>query len=73
MNPKNSVTKNDVKKQNVIHLDDILNMIKKIDDGLSKAQIAREYGMNETTVWTITSNANGYKEKGKVASVTFSM
>jgi hypothetical protein len=62
----------DKKKRRVITLDTKLDLIKRFDNGQSKASISRELGLNESTVRLILSKSNEYKE-GKVASISFSI
>jgi transposase-like protein len=61
------------KKCKVITLDTKLNIIKRLDNGQSKASISRALGLNESTVRLILSKSNEHKEQGKVASTSFSI
>jgi hypothetical protein len=63
----------DKKKRKVITLDTKLDIIKRFDDGQSKASISRALGLSESTVRLIVSKSNEYKEQGKVASASFSI
>jgi DNA invertase Pin-like site-specific DNA recombinase len=63
----------DKKKRKVITLDMKLDIIKRFDNGQSKASISRVLGLNESTVRLILSKSNEYKEQGKVASTSFSI
>jgi hypothetical protein len=63
----------DKNKRKVITLDTKLDIIKRFDNGQSKASIIRALGLNESTVRLILSKSNEYKEQGKVASTSFSM
>jgi hypothetical protein len=58
----------DNKKRKIITLDMNLDIIKRFDNGHSKASISRALGLNESTVRLILSKFNEYKEQGKVAS-----
>jgi hypothetical protein len=58
----------DNKKRKIITLDMNLDIIKRFDNGHSKASICRALGLNESTVLLIVSKFNEYKEQGKVAS-----
>jgi hypothetical protein len=61
------------KKRKVITLDTKLDVIKRFDNGQSKASTSRALGLNESTVRLILSKSNEYKEEGKVASTSFSI
>jgi hypothetical protein len=61
------------KKRKVITLDSKLDIIKRFDNGQSKASISRALGLNESTVRLILSKSNEYKEQGKAASTSFSI
>jgi DNA invertase Pin-like site-specific DNA recombinase len=61
----------DRKKRKVIILDTKLDIIKRFDNGHSKASIGRALGLNGSTVRLIVSKSNEYKEQGKVASTSF--
>jgi hypothetical protein len=63
----------DKKKRKVITLDTELDIIKRFDNGQSKASISRALGLNGSTVRLILSKSNEYKEQGKVASTSFSI
>jgi hypothetical protein len=63
----------DKKKRKVITLDTKLDIIKRFDNGQSKASICRALGLNGSTVRLIVSKSNEYKEQGKVASTPFSI
>jgi transposase-like protein len=63
----------DKKKRKVITLDTKLDIIKRFDNGQSKASISRALGLNESTVRLIVSKSDEYKEQGKVASTSFSI
>jgi hypothetical protein len=63
----------DKKKRNVITLDTKLDIIKRFDNGQSKASISRALGLNESTVRLILSKSNKYKQQGNVASTSFSI
>jgi hypothetical protein len=63
----------DKKKLKVITLGTKLDIIKRFDNGQSKASIGRELGLSESTVRLIVSKCNEYKEQGKVASTYFSI
>jgi hypothetical protein len=63
----------DKKKRKVITLDTKLDIIKRFDDGQSKASISRALGLNESMVGLILSKSNEYKEQGKAASTSFSI
>jgi hypothetical protein len=63
----------DKKKRKVITLDMKLDIIKRFDNGQSKASISRALGLSESTVRLILSKSNEYKEEGKVASTSFSI
>jgi hypothetical protein len=63
----------DKKKRKVITLDKKLGIIKRFDNGQSKASIGRALGLNGSTVRLIVSKSNEYKEQGKVASTTFTI
>jgi hypothetical protein len=54
-------------------LDTKLDIIKRFDNGHSKASISRALGLNESTVRLILSKSNEYKEQGKVASTSSSI
>jgi hypothetical protein len=63
----------DKKKCKVITLDTKLDIIKRFDNGQSKASISRALGLNESTVQLILSKSNEYKEQVKAASTSFSI
>jgi hypothetical protein len=63
----------DKKKRKVFTLVMKLDIIKRFDDGQSKASISGALGLNESTVRLILSKSNEYKEQGKVASTSFSI
>jgi transposase-like protein len=63
----------DRKKRKVITLDMKFDIIKRFDNGQSKASICRALGLNESTVRLIVSKSNEYKEQGKVASTSLSI
>jgi hypothetical protein len=63
----------DKKKRKVIALDTKLDIIKRFDNGQSKASISRALGLNGSAVRLIVSKCNEYKEQGKVASTYFSV
>jgi DNA invertase Pin-like site-specific DNA recombinase len=63
----------DKKKRKVIALDTKLDIIKRFDNGQSKASISRALGLNGSTVRLILSKSNEYKEQGKVASTSSSI
>jgi hypothetical protein len=63
----------DKKKHKVITLDTKLDIIKRFDNGQSKASISRALGLSGSTVRLIVSKSNEYKEQGKVASKAFSI
>jgi hypothetical protein len=63
----------DKKKRKVITLDTKLDIIKRFDNGQSKASISRALGLNGSTVRLIVSKCNEYKEQGKVTSTSFSI
>jgi DNA invertase Pin-like site-specific DNA recombinase len=52
----------DKKKRKVTTLDTKLDIIKRFDNGQSKASIGRALGLNESTVRLILSKSNEYKE-----------
>jgi transposase-like protein len=58
------------KKRRVINLEDKLHMINKYEAGITKAKIAREYGLNESTVRHILDHAANYKQLGRSASTS---
>jgi transposase-like protein len=60
------------KKRKVITLDTKFDIIKRFDNGQSKASISRALGLNESTVRLILSKFDEYKEQLKVASTSFS-
>jgi hypothetical protein len=60
------------KKREVMTLDMKLGIIKRFDNGQSKAGISRALGLSESTVRLIPSKCNEYKEQGKVAPTSFS-
>jgi hypothetical protein len=62
----------DKKKREVITLDTKLDIIKRFDNGQSKASTSRALGLNESTVRLILSKSNEYKEQSKVAPTSFS-
>jgi hypothetical protein len=62
----------DKKKCKVITLDTNLDIIKRFDNGQSKASISRALGLSESTVRLIVSKCNEYKKQGKVASTSSS-
>jgi predicted transcriptional regulator len=45
-------------------------MINKYEAGITKAKIAREYGLNESTVRHILDHAANYKQLGQSASTS---
>jgi hypothetical protein len=61
------------KKRKVITLDSKLDIIKRFDNGQSKASISRALGLSGSTVRLIVSRSDEYKEPGKVASTFFSI
>jgi hypothetical protein len=61
------------KKRKVITLDTKPDIIKRFDNGQSKAGISRALRLNESTVRLILSKSNEYKDQGKVASTSFSI
>jgi hypothetical protein len=61
----------DKKKRKVITLGTKLDIIKRFDNGQSKASISRALGLSESTVRLILSKCNEYKELGKAASASF--
>jgi hypothetical protein len=61
----------DKKKLKVITLDTKLDIIKRFDNGQSKASMSRALGLNESKVRLIVYRCNEYKEQGKVASTSF--
>jgi hypothetical protein len=63
----------DKKKHKVITLDTKLDIIKRFDNGQSKASTSRSLGLNQSTVRLILSKSNEYKEQGKVTSTSFSI
>jgi hypothetical protein len=63
----------DKKKRKVITLDTKLDIIKRFDNGQSKASIGRALGLSGSAVRLIVSKCNEYKEQGKVASTSFSI
>jgi hypothetical protein len=63
----------DKKKRKVITLNTKLGIIKRFDNGQSKASISRALGFNESTVRLILSKSSEYKEEGKVASTSLSI
>jgi hypothetical protein len=63
----------DKKKRKVITLDKKLDIIKRFDNGQSKASISRALGLSGSTVRLILSKSNEYKEQGKAASTSFSI
>jgi transposase-like protein len=63
---------NPIRRRKVITLDTKLDIIKRFDNGQSKASISRALGLNESTVRLILSKRIEYKEQGKVASTSFS-
>jgi hypothetical protein len=63
----------DKKKRKVITLDMKLDIIKRFDNGQSKASISTVLGINESTVQLILSKSNEYKEEGNAASTSFSI
>jgi hypothetical protein len=63
----------DNKKRKVITLDTKPDIIKRFDNGQSKASISRALGLSGSTVRLILSKSDEYKEQGKVASTSFSI
>jgi hypothetical protein len=63
----------DKKKRKVLTLDTKLDIIRRFDNGQSKASMSRALGLNESAVRLILSKSNEYKEQGKVASTAFSV
>jgi hypothetical protein len=63
----------DRKKRKVITLDMKLGIIKRSDNGQSKASINRALGLSESTVRLILSTSNKHTEQGKVASTSFNI
>jgi hypothetical protein len=63
----------DKKKRKVITLDTKLDIVKRFDNGQTKASISRALGLSESTVRLILSKSDEYKEQGKVASTSFSI
>jgi hypothetical protein len=63
----------DKKKRKVITLDTKLDIIKRFDNGQSKASIGRALGLSGSTVRLIVSKCNEYKKQGKVVSTSFSI
>jgi hypothetical protein len=63
----------DKKKSKVITLDTKLDIIKRFDNGQSKASISRALGLNGSTVRLILSKSNEHKEQGNVASTSFTI
>jgi hypothetical protein len=63
----------DKKKGKVITLDTKLDIIKRFDNGQSKASICRALGLIGSTVRPIVSKSNEDKEQGKVTSASFRM
>jgi transposase-like protein len=63
----------DKKKRKVITSDTKLDIIKRFDNGQSKASISRALGLNQSMVRLILSKSNEYKEQGKVTSTSFSI
>jgi hypothetical protein len=61
------------KERKVMTLDMKLDIIKRFDNGQSKASISRALGLNESTVRLILYKSNEYKEQGKVASTSLSI
>jgi hypothetical protein len=62
----------DKKKRKVIYMDKKLDIIKRFDNGQSKASISRTLGLNESLARLILSKSNEYTERGEVASTSFS-
>jgi hypothetical protein len=54
----------DKKKRKVITLDTKLDIIKRFDNGQSKASMSRALGLSGSTVRLIVSKSNEYKEQG---------
>jgi CRISPR/Cas system-associated protein Csm6 len=63
----------DKKKSKVITLDTKLDIIKRFDNGQSRASISRALDLDESWVRLILSKSNEYKEQGNVASTSFSI
>jgi hypothetical protein len=63
----------DEKKRKVTTLDTKLDIIKRFDNGQSKASISRALGLSGSAVRLIVSKSNEYKEQAKVASTSFSI
>jgi hypothetical protein len=63
----------DKKKRKVITLDTKHDIIKRFDNGQSKASISRALGLSRSAVRLIVSKSNEYKEQGEVASKSFSI
>jgi hypothetical protein len=61
----------DKKKRKVITLDTKLDIIKRFNNGQSKASISRALGLKESAVRLIVYKSNENKEQGKVASTFF--
>jgi hypothetical protein len=64
---------NPIRRNKVYTLVTKLDIIKRFDNGQSKASISGAIGLNESTVRPIVSKCIEYKEQGKVASASFSI
>jgi hypothetical protein len=67
------LVESDKKRSKVTTLDTKLHIIKRFDNGQSKASISRALGLNGSTVRLILSKSNEYKGQGKVAPSSFSI
>jgi transposase-like protein len=58
------------RKRRVISLEDKLHMINRYEAGITKAKIAREYSLNESTVRHALDHAANYKQIEQSASTS---
>jgi hypothetical protein len=65
--------KSNKKKCKVINLHTKLHIIKRFDNGQSKASISMAPGLYESTVQQILSKSKEHIQQGKVSSTSFSM